>query len=74
MFSESKFPGVGTDEYVRPPTNHYDPTIEDWLLPGPDLRGSTQTPHIQRLLLHLQLHCLHQIPLLPSLQIIQALR
>lgn len=28
-FSESKFPGVQTDEYVTPPTNHYDPTIDD---------------------------------------------
>lgn len=45
VFSESKFPGVDSDDYVRPPTNYYDNTIEDWLLPAPQSRGIS--PHSQ---------------------------
>lgn len=29
VFSEKKFPGVDTEEYVTPPLNTFDPTIDD---------------------------------------------
>lgn len=45
-FSETKFPGVDAADYVTPPHNHYDSTIENWLLPCTDLRGSSLTPPI----------------------------
>lgn len=40
-FSETKFPGVHIDEYVTPAMNHYDPRIDDWLLPDLSSRGSS---------------------------------
>ncbi|CAA7049816.1 unnamed protein product [Microthlaspi erraticum] len=32
VFSEDVFPGVDNPNYVSPPLNTYDPTIDDWLL------------------------------------------
>lgn len=44
VFSETKFPGVDTGEYVTPPLHTFDPTIDDWLFPTSDLRGSLVSP------------------------------
>lgn len=41
VFSESKFPGVGTEDYVSPPSNCYDLAVDDWLLPAIESSGSS---------------------------------
>lgn len=56
-FSESKFPGVDTDDYVSPPLNHYDTTVDDWLLPNIPSRGSSEPQDVSST---------QQAPILPT--------
>lgn len=49
VFSEQKFPGVESIDYVSPPLNTSDPNFDDWLLPPSDLRGNTTSVPVENL-------------------------